>query len=117
MVEVLKRLGDLLFIHPIRSLYFLGPSIGGLGGWGGLNHEDICARLTQIPASHWSVFSTGCEELLQRKFTSILVVSYCAIYLWIAYKLLSCLFFRYFVFEPFVKEIKSLIPPKQIKDE
>jgi hypothetical protein len=119
MLDLLKRLGDFVFIHPIRSLYFLGPSVGGIGGWGGLNHADICAHLTQVPASHWTVFSSGCEELLQRKFTSILVVSYCSIYLWLVYKFLSYLCFRYFVFGPFVQEIKTILPhkPEKIQDE
>jgi hypothetical protein len=107
---LLSSLGYTLFVYPLKSLYFLGPSFSGVGGWGGTNAADICSQITQVPASHWINYSEVCSELLERKFSSFLVLFFCSAYLWTLYKILNYLWFRYFVFGPLIAELKTVLP-------
>ena len=108
--EFVNSISYALFVYPLKSLYFLGPSFSGIGGWGGTNPADICSQLTQVPASHWLSYSEGCKELLERKFSSFLVLFLCSMYLWMLWKIVNYIWFRYFVFGPMLAEIKALIP-------
>lgn len=112
MISTLLQIPYMLFIFPIKSLYFKGPSIYGWGGWGGINAADICSQLTQVPSSHWTIYYQGCNELLERKFESFMVVVGFSVYLWALYKLISYLWFRYFIVAPLMAEIKSMFPEK-----
>jgi hypothetical protein len=70
---------------PLMMLYFYGPSCGGYGFWEGLSFPEICARLTSVTATHWTLNMPECAELIERKFTAFIVPCYIVIYFYILY--------------------------------
>jgi hypothetical protein len=105
----LKMIPDLFFVSPLRILYFRGPRIWGWGGWEGISFEDICAQLTLVPASVWKDQITNCTELLERKFSTFLVSVFGAAYFFTLYKVISYIYFRYFVLAPLITELKKCL--------
>ena len=105
-----KSIPDLLFVSPLRILYFHGPRVWGWGGWEGINTEDICAQLTLVPASVWKEQMANCGALLERKFSTFVVSVFGAAYFFAVYKVVSYVYFRYFVLAPIISELKRCIP-------
>ena len=99
---------DVVFVHPLRTLYFYGPRLHGHGFWGGLSPEDSCAQLTGVAAAMWANQLTACRDLLDRKFYSFLVAVFFAIYIWLWYILIRTYIFRTFYIDPLVKEIRHI---------
>lgn len=54
----------------LEAVYWHGPSCGGYGFWNGKDPADICAQLTEIPASHWIQNMSVCKTKLYVQFTS-----------------------------------------------
>lgn len=111
MIKSFLLLPYTIFVYPIKSLYFMGPSISGWGGWGGINAVDICSQLTQVPSSHWLKNMEGCNDLLERKFSSFLILLACSFYVWMLYKFLCNVCYRYFIINPFITELKTILTP------
>lgn len=110
VVAVLRGVPYTLLVAPLRALYFYGPAVMGWGGWAGMPPEDICAAMTQVPAAAWAsdvAHRTHCAELLDRKFTTVLVASSVAAYAVLVYKLLSYLWLRYVVLRPLLAELRA----------
>ena len=104
-----KLIPDFFFVSPLRILYFHGPRIWGWGGWEGINFEDICAQLTLVPASVWKDQTKNCAELLERKFSTFLVSVFGAAYFFTLYKIISYIYFRYFILAPLISELKKCL--------
>ena len=107
-----KNLPDVLFVRPLRLLYFGGPRVMGWGGWEGISYEDICAQLTLVPASTWydslrKAPSGPCVELLERKFQTLLISVSFGFYALVVWKIISYIWFRYFVVGPLLKEFRN----------
>lgn len=98
--------------YPLQILYFHGPALGSYGFWNGKAKEDICAQLTLMPAKAWSQ-STGmdmeCEILLEKKFHSFYISILFSMYIFTVYNLLSYVWYRYFLWKPFIKDIQFII--------
>lgn len=111
-IEVTKMIPDILFVRPLRTLYLNGPQVFGYGGWEGIVFEDICAQLTHVPASVWRQEFYNCEQLVERKFQTLLVTVSLLSYCLLLYKILSYLWFRFFIVGPILYEIQKLLPLK-----
>jgi len=72
---------------PLFELYINGPAFHGVGFWQGKPNEDICAELTSVSSSHWIKDSQECNDIIQRRFFSTVVVIYTAIYFTVLFKL------------------------------
>ena len=105
-----KSIPDFLFVSPLRTLYFHGPRFFGWGGWEGINAEDICAQLTLVPAAVWTDQMQNCAALLERKFSTFLVSVFGAAYFFVVYKVISYVYFRYFVLAPIISELRRCLP-------
>jgi len=105
-MQYVKTLCENVFVYPLRLLFFQGPRVWGWGGWEGIQYEDICAQMTQVPAHVWREQMFTCAELLERKFTTFLVTVGAATYGFVLYKILSYLWFRYFILGPILHELK-----------
>lgn len=82
----------------------------GWGGWEGIPPEDICSQLTLVPAAVWradAAHRQDCTDLLDRKFNTFLVAAGALAYATLLYKLVSYLWFRYFVLRPVIAELKA----------
>lgn len=110
LVSILYSIPNLLVVYPLRLLYFQGPTLFGVGGWGGLPVEDICAQFTQVSAELWKAQREHCMALIDRKFKAMVVAFGCGVYFMALYKIMSYLWFRYFVLRPFLVELKSAFP-------
>lgn len=60
-----------LLNYPLYKLYTMGPRWGHLGFWEGRPSSDICAELTNAPASFWEQHSDECERVIDKKVTSM----------------------------------------------
>lgn len=100
---------DVLFMKPLRALYFGGPRIMGWGGWEGIAPHEICAQLTQVPASVWIESASACGDLLERKFQTIAIGISSLAYILLIWKIFSYVWFRYFVMGPLLKELKMWV--------
>lgn len=69
--------------------------------------EDICAQITLVPASVWKEQIANCGALLERKFSTFTVTVFGLAYFFAVYKVISYVYFRYFVLAPIIKELKS----------
>jgi hypothetical protein len=96
-------------IYPLKLFYFQGPQFMGYGGWEGISFEDICSRLTSIPAKHWAEHLLQCNDLIERQFHSYIVALFVGFYVVFVYKLVSFIWFHYFIVKPLLKEIKILM--------
>ena len=109
LTNAAMSVGGILMGVPLRSLYFDGPSIGGIGFWAGAAPSDVCSRLTGVPPSVWEMQPLACEELRERKFRAFSTGIYAALYMWGAYKLGQLLVFRYVVLRPAMVEVKDVV--------
>jgi hypothetical protein len=100
---------NFIIIDPLKTLYFEGPTILGIGFWEKLPKKDICSRLTGVSATFWDKLDSSqeCTELVERKFDTFIVGSFTIAYIWFTYKLVSYLLFRLFVIKPVTNEIKD----------
>jgi hypothetical protein len=106
----------MLIYDPLRTLYFYGPSLWGLGGWAGLAPEDICSQMTTVPAMTWRMHRMqDCLLLLETKFYTVTVTFWALAYIIATYKILSMLWFRYFVMAPVLHELKSIFNRSPLK--
>jgi hypothetical protein len=113
----LHFLPNKLVLEPLRVLYFQGPQLWGIGGWAGMAPEDICSQMTSVPAMTWRAFRMDdCHALLDARFTSVAVTVWSALYLFAAYKIISLLWFRYFILGPVLAEIRSAFRLKTIQN-
>lgn len=97
------------FVDPLRTLYFNGPNVHGYGFWGGVQAADACAQLTGVSALVWDVQAVACHDLLERNFFSFSVVVTFALYLWLVYKTLQHLAFRYLYVRPLIAELRAAL--------
>lgn len=60
---------------PLRTLYFFGPSLYGVGFWEGRAPSEICAALTGVVAAVWErpAAALECVELIERKYYAFLI--------------------------------------------
>ena len=110
MLKAFKYIPDLLFVQPLRTLYFYGPRFWGWGGWEGIATEDICAQLTLVSAQVWKDQPLNCAALIERKFHTLLVTVGGLAYFLLIYKILTYIYFRYFILGPLLSEIKRILP-------
>ena len=107
--EYLWYLPRVLIYDPLRVLYFRGPQLWGLGGWAGMSPEDICAQLTSVPAMSWRMHRmSDCWVLLETRFETFAISFWAIIYAVALYKIISMLWFRYFIIAPIISELKSI---------
>jgi hypothetical protein len=108
-VKVSTNLINFVLIDPLKTLYFEGPTILGVGFWEKLPKKDICSRLTGVSATFWDKLESfqECTELVERKFDTFIVGAFTVAYIWFTYKLISYLLFRLLVIKPVTNEIKD----------
>ena len=75
--------------RPLYRLYRHGPT--RLGCWAGADDDDVCAALSQAPASVWQRETLECQDMIQRDFTSRLVVVQVGVHAWCLHGTLSLL--------------------------
>ena len=86
----------------LRGLYFNGPSLPLLrmGFWGGANHDDACASMTNTPSSWWRTDgepSLQCLALREKEYVSFLyglgaVLIALFVVSWVMFVMISCAF-------------------------
>lgn len=59
---------NMLISAPLKKLYYYGPSIGGVGFWGGKEFSEICHLLTSMESAFWMENSEKCESLINTRF-------------------------------------------------
>ena len=74
------RILRVLVVEPIQNLYMHLPYIG----WDGKINSQICATITGISEKHWVLEgSEECQHMIERNFSSKLVVLKSAIQLYL----------------------------------
>ena len=106
--DALMFIPNYLFVKPLKSIYFLGPRFWGWGGWEGIESEDICAQLKQVPSHVWAMQMNNCIKLLEKKFQTFLVGCITLFYTVVAYQIFSYLWYRYLVLGPLIRELKII---------
>jgi hypothetical protein len=122
--KVLHTVYDVAIIGPFRRLYFLGPEFNGFGFWQGRPSHEICCIITGVSGDLWMKNTEECEDLLNRKFTSFVVLFEAAIYLYLVYKAANIFITRFLFVNPLLSKIDELTalltqskecPPSSIK--
>lgn len=95
---------------PLRALFERGPS--WMGGWQGRDRADICADLTGSPATFWLVHDVECDEIVEKRFQSFLVVVQISVYGYLVFTMLGLLvracIFRWTVTLPMERVLASV---------
>ena len=82
------------FVHfPLACLYLKGPRFGNYLFWSGLDAPSICAQLTEFSALHWAENPAQCEQMIDRKVTSLLLTLTCAVSAYLAHVAVSAVFY------------------------
>jgi len=100
---------NFVFVNPLRTLYFKGPSVHGYGFWGGVDPADACAQLTGVSALVWDLQTAACHDLLERNFFSFSTVVMSGLYVWLVYKIVQHLAFRYLYVRPLMAELRAVL--------
>ena len=88
----------------LYEFYKYLPSYYGIGGWGGKKEEEICYVITGVEKEHWENPARDlCLELIDKHFTSLLILTYSCFKIYITFKVTSSIicvlipdiFFRY----------------------
>ena len=59
------------FVEPLRRLFLRGPRF--LGFWGGIEASELCARLSDVPASFWDAQEEQCRSVVDREVAAFVV--------------------------------------------
>jgi len=104
---LLKACFQFVVFNPLKIVYLQGPSVGGLGFWGGLPLLDICAQLTSVPSDFWVVNMGQCHEQIDKKVVAIsiviLMITFLATIRWIV----QSFFWYYFFTQPLLKRLEQ----------
>jgi len=68
----MSGIADLFLSAPLRALFRKGPS--WLGGWQGRGQADMCAEMTNSPATFWIAHRLECTDIVEKKFQSYQIV-------------------------------------------
>jgi len=114
--ESIKEATKYIFYYPLKTLYFYGPSFGNYGFWNGKYPHDICSQLTMIPSYTWSQkeLQGECNDLLEKNFHSFYVGILFVGYVYIFYVLMQYIWYRFFIWKPYLVDIKNLLETLQV---
>lgn len=65
---------------PLFHLYRNGPSVWGIGFWGGQSYETICSQITSTDAQFWAQHVGECYGIIQRRFDGFLIMVYVPVF-------------------------------------
>ena len=92
VIHVLNILHQHLIIAPLRELFFKGPKL--LGFWNSMAEEDICSRISGVPADFWHINKDACRDIAQKEFHALYIGIYSLLYFLTLFllvrKLLEC---------------------------
>lgn len=110
--NIINNIRGVLFINPIRNLYFKGPWINGWGFWSGKTMEEICTYMNPSTSQmHWMKNTDDCIELVDKRFDSFMVSIYFGLYCFAIYKILQSIWFRFFMMQPLAREVAMYLEP------
>ena len=105
---LLEKLHAFIVIHPLRALYFQGPSMHGYGFWTGMDAHDICAHVSPgASALFWVQHADECQLMLDKQFTAFLTACEFGLLVVLAYRFVSMLLFRWLVLEPALSRLEK----------
>ena len=108
---LLEKLHAFIVIHPLRALYFQGPSMHGYGFWTGMDAHDICAHVSPgASALFWVQHADECQLMLDKQFTAFLTACEFGLLVVLAYRFVSMLLFRWLVLEPALSRLEKANP-------
>ena len=93
LVTFIERIGWYVVGQPLFYLYMSGPT--WLGGWKSKSEWDICAQMTSVDASFWSINQAECSNMIEKDFHSVLTVVQVMLYVWILHGGATTLYYRY----------------------
>lgn len=103
---------SVLFVNPIRNLYFRGPWVNGWGFWSGKTIDEICTYINPSTNQlHWLKNNMECLEIVEKRFDSFMVIVNFTLYLFAIYKIIEVIWFRFFVMGPLAREVAMHIEP------
>ena len=103
---LLSNIYETLLIAPVRRLYLLGPD---LFGWNGKTKSQICTIITNTPEYIWDNNLQECDNLIEKKFTSIFVIMETVFYLLLLYQIFSSLTNYFFFYRPIINRLHRLL--------
>ena len=78
---ILSYILGIIFIDPLRSIYFYSPGIG----WGGKQNGQICAEVTGVRSSFWEGEGEDeCTALVSKRFDGYIYITASSIRLLLA---------------------------------
>lgn len=82
-----------VFVMPLKRLYFHGPSniILGLGFWGGVSNERICATVKNTSEDVWSLAPKQCNQITEDLFESFLITVESILYFYLLMQIILML--------------------------
>ena len=86
---VVKTMYIFFLEEPLWSIYIHTPTLG----WGGQHYSEICAKITNVPSTHWEFLGREeCISLIGRNVKSITLVFYSGVKLYILLSFVSDLY-------------------------
>jgi len=83
----MSGIADLFLSAPLWALFHKGPS--WLGGWQGRDQADMCAEITNSPATFWIVHESECTGIVEKKFQSYQIVVQTLAYAYLLFTMLG----------------------------
>jgi hypothetical protein len=109
IVHYMKQSYEWLVLTPLARLYMFGPSVGGIGFWGGQDISEICAQKTNLSSEFWKENSFECFQLISKNFYGMVVLCESIFYFLLLWKLATCL--SYFLCMYCCKKKENKNPP------
>ena len=72
-------------------------------------NEDICSQITGSAASFWTLHIEECEQIIHKNFDSFAVTTGFVVYGIVLYKIISLVWWRYFVVRPVLRDIRAVL--------
>ena len=102
--QICSQIWNTLFVHPLRRLYLEGPAPLF---WQSQPKADICAQLSGVPSKFWDTNLLECENTINVKFHSFMIMASTVGWCVCLYKIVSLLWFRYMVVGPILRQFRE----------
>jgi hypothetical protein len=109
LIDFKHYMTSLLIITPMKNLYLNGPKSAFC--WGGDELPDICGRISGTSSEFWNKNMPECVAMIDKQFNSLYIMLMTIIYVIVVYKVVTMLWWRFFVMRPMMNHMNTILEP------
>jgi len=107
LCNFVKTVYNWLFREPFYQFYLKGPKI--VGCWEGISPTAICSQISGTASTFWEKHTIECDTIIHHKFEAHYITIMTAFYCLFIYKIIQFVWWRYFVYKPFMNDVNNII--------